>query len=192
MRVKNISGFLALTVFVTLVIAGSGKASDASDAKAPKIGTVNMQVILDSSEAGKKALADLKAKAEKEKDNLEKKFEAVKKFEKELESQRLVAKEGTLSEKEAELKRLRRDLEATKEDTQTGFQKTQAQIMRKLVGDVNRIIKEYSKKNGYTVVFEKGDSQNMMAGFVIYADEATDISPAIVKAYDEEQKASKK
>jgi Skp family chaperone for outer membrane proteins len=64
--------------------------------------------------------------------------------------------------------------------------------MRKLVADVNRIIKDYAKKNGYTMVVEKGDSPNMMGGFVIYADESVDISSAIVKMFDEEQKAGKK
>jgi outer membrane protein len=191
MRVKNCLGFFAVAAFYTIIIAGPGTAADASEVKT-KIGTVNIQVILDGSEAGKKALAELKSKAEKEKDNLEKKLEAVKKLEKEIESQRLVAKEGALSEKEQELKRLRRDLEASKEDTQTSFQKMQGQIMRKLVGDVNRIIKEYARKNGYTLVLDKGESPNMMGGFVIYADDSVDISSAIVKAYDEEQKAGKK
>lgn len=192
MRAKNVLGFCALSAFCIVVTAGSGTAASASEVKATKIGTVNIQVILDGSEAGKKALTELKSRAEKEKENLEKKLEAVKKLEKEIESQRLVAKEGALNEKEQELKRLRRDLDATKEDTQTSFQKMQAQIMRKLVGDANRIIKEYAKKNGYTLVLEKGDSPNMMGGFVIYADDAVDISAAIVKMYDEEQKAGKK
>lgn len=191
MRVSKFFGFFAVAATCAITLAGTGSAADASDVKV-KIGTVNIQVILDNSEAGKKALAELKAKAEKEKDNLEKKLEAVKKLEKEIEGQRLVAKEGALNEKEQELKRLRRDLEATKEDTQSGFQKMQAQIMRKLVGDVNRIIKEYAKKNAYTVVLDKGDAPNMIGGAVIYADEAVDISSAIVKAYDEEQKAGKK
>lgn len=191
MRAKNVLGFCAAATFLMILIAGPGTAADASEVKT-KIGTVNIQGVLDNSEAGKKALADLKSKAEKEKENLEKKLEAVKKLEKEIESQRLVAKEGALSEKEQELKRLRRDLEATKEDSQTSFQKLQAQIMRKLVGDVTRIIREYAKKNGYTMVLEKGESPNMIAGFVLYADEAVDISSAIVKVYDEEQKAGKK
>lgn len=191
MRVSKFFGFFAVAATCAITLAGTGSAADASDVKV-KIGAVNIQVILDNSEAGKKALAELKAKAEKEKDNLEKKLDAVKKLEKEIEGQRLVAKEGALNEKEQELKRLRRDLEATKEDTQSGFQKMQAQIMRKLVGDVNRLIKEYAKKNAYTVVFDKGDAPNMIGGAVIYADEAVDISSAIVKAYDEEQKAGKK
>ena len=191
MNVKKVFGLCAVAAFCMIIIAGPGTAADASEVKG-KIGTVNIQVILDGSEAGKKALAELKAKAEKEKENLEKKLEAVKKFEKEIESQRLVAKEGALSEKEQELKRLRRDFDAAKEDTQTSFQKMQAQIMRKLVTDVNRIIKDYAKKNGYTMVVEKGDSPNMMGGFVIYADDSVDISSAIVKMFDEEQKASKK
>ena len=191
MRAKNILGFCAVAAFCMIIIAGPGTAADASEVKT-KIGTVNIQIILDGSEAGKKALAELKGKAEKEKENLEKKLEAVKKLEKEIESQRLVAKEGTLGEKEQELKRLRRDLDASKEDTQTSFQKMQAQMMRKLVADVNRIIKDYAKKNGYTIVLEKGDSPNMMGGFVIYADDSVDISPAIVKMFDEEQKAGKK
>lgn len=191
MRAKNVLGFCASAAFCMVIIAGPGTAADASEVKT-KIGTVNIQVILDGSEAGKKALAELKAKAEKEKENIEKKMEAVKKLEKEIESQRLVAKEGALNDKEQDLKRLRRDFDATQEDTKSSFQKTQAQMMRKLFGDVNRIIKEYARKNGYTIVFEKGDSPNMMGGFVIYADDAVDISPAIVKMYDEEQKAGKK
>jgi len=172
---------LALAQFNTPAFAADGK-----------VAGVNIQKVLDESEAGKKALTELKARADKEKQNFDKKVEAIKKLEKDIESQRMVAKEGAMAEKEQQLKGMKRDFDAYREDTQQTLQKLQGQTMRKLLADVKRIIKEYAKKNGYSLIVEKGDDAAAISGFVLYLDESADVTAAIVRAYNDDVKAGNK
>ncbi|MBI5815237.1 MAG: OmpH family outer membrane protein [Nitrospinae bacterium] len=180
------------TIMAALFCAAAVLATPKISAADSKIGGVNIQKVLDDSEAGKKALTELKDRADKEKDHLEKKLDAIKKLEKDIESQKMVAKEGAIVEKEQELKKLKRELDAFREDTSQTLQKAQGQTMRKLITDVRRIIKDYAKKNGYTLIVEKGDDAAMVSGFVMYLDESADITGAVIKAYDEETRQGKK
>ncbi|MBI4665869.1 MAG: OmpH family outer membrane protein [Nitrospinae bacterium] len=191
---KKEKGLYGLVTAIFLMFAASLMAAPGAKAetKAVKVGGVNIQTVLDNSEAGKKALTELKAKAEKERGILEKKLDSIKKLEKDIESQRMVAKPEAINEKEQELKNLKRELDAYREDTQQNFQKIQAQTMRKIVNDISRIIKDYGKKNGYTLIMEKGEGSQVVGGFVLYMDEAVDLTESIVKIYDEETRAGGK
>jgi len=157
-----------------------------------KIGGVNLQAILDGSDAGKKALDELKAKAEKERAILQEKQENVKKMEKEIEQQRLMLSQTALMDKSRKLRHLKREFELYKEDTQQILQGEQAQVMRKLLGEVMVVIKEYGEKNGYTMIFEKGEAANAMGGFVLYMDKSVDLTSEIIKIYNEKQGAGGK
>lgn len=171
-------------VFGVVSFAGAGRAFAET-----KIGGVNIQAVLDNSEAGKKSLAELKGKAEKEKGVLEQKLDSIKKLDKELEASKLVAREGALADKETDLRKQKRDLELYRDDIQQTLQKTQSTIMRKLLSDIMRITKEYAQKNGFTLVVERGDtSSTVLGGVVLYLDQAADITNIVIQIYDQEYK----
>ncbi|MGK7346554.1 MAG: OmpH family outer membrane protein [Candidatus Nitrospinota bacterium M3_3B_026] len=184
-RITRIPLTLALAAMLALTaFPGPSRAADA-----PKIGGVNLQDILDGSKAGQEALAELKEQAEKERKALQNKQEAVQKLKKEIDQQRLMLSTAAIMEKERRLRRMQRELELYRDDIQELLQTAQARVMRKLLDDVMTIIKEYGEKHGYTMILEKGEAANVMGGFVLYMDEAVDLTPEIIRIYDEKKKS---
>lgn len=177
----------ALTLAAILSLQLFPLPSEAADA--PKIGGVNLQEILDRSRAGQEALAGLKEQAERERKILKEKQDAAQNLKKEIDQQRLMLSATAMMEKERKLRRLQRELELYREDTQELLQTTQAQVMRKLLGDVMSIIKDYGEKHGYTMILEKGEAANVMGGFVLYMDEAADLTSEIIRIYDEKKES---
>ncbi|VAX17985.1 hypothetical protein MNBD_NITROSPINAE04-132 [hydrothermal vent metagenome] len=155
-----------------------------------KIGSVNIQSVLNSSEAGKYAVEKLKASMEKEAGVLKSKQEAFKRLEKDFEQQRMVSRPEALEEQERELLKMKRDLEAYSQDTRRMFQRSQTRVTNKIMVEIRQIIKGYAKKNNYTMIVEDSDTPTPYGGFVIYVDDASDITPAIIKIYNDQFKAS--
>lgn len=176
-------------IIAAMALAVSVFSLDTAEAQSSKVGGVDLQTILDSSLAGQEALKELKAKADKEREVLQGKQDEMKKLEKEMEQQRLMLSPKALAEKDRKYRRLKRELELYKEDVQYTLQGAQAQVMRKLLKDVLDIIREYGKKNGYTMILEKGEAANALGGFVLYMDSAVDLTPEIIKIFDERYKS---
>ncbi len=173
-------------MFIAATIAVSSTGSIALASDAVKIGGINLQYILDNTVAGKEALAKLKVRAEKETIILQKKQDAVKHLESELQQQRMMMRESTLTEKESNLRRMKRELELFQQDTRELLQQGQGKVMRALLKDIMRIIKDYAAKNEYTMIIEMGGGANLLGSIVLYMDKAVDLTSTVIKLYDEE------
>ena len=147
----------------------------ASIAKDFKLGTFDIHKIVRDSKNAKNAAAlltkDLEAKratlVEKQKDLISLKAD----FDKAPASDRK-AKQEKLAEATKEYKRLAADLdEAHKKKT--------AEINQKVLLDLRAVITALAKKEGYTLIMEKGS--------VYLADDEYDITDKIIKAYDQKK-----
>ena len=174
--------FVAL-LFMTIIWVST------ADAAAPKLGAVNLQIVLDKSDAGKKALESLKSRAVHERKVLEQKRDAIINLEKELDSQKMMMRPETISEKERALKKLKREFKLYREDTESMFKQEQGRVMRKVINDIMRVIKKYGKDNGYTLIMEKGDGANMGGPVVLYIDSSIDLTADVIKILNKEEKA---
>lgn len=161
-----------------------------ADAAEVKIGAVNIQSVLNDSEAGIQAIEKLKVKMEKESRILKAKQDVYKKLAQDFEQQRLVSRPEVLEEKERDLIKIKRELEAYGQDTRRMFQQSQKRMTGKIMTDIRVIIKDYAKKNNYTMMVENSDTPTPFGGFVIYVDDAADITSAIIKIYNEQYKAN--
>jgi outer membrane protein len=147
--------------------------------QSPKIGIVNVQQALVTTQEGKKAVADLNAKIQPK----QKEFEARRQEVSQLEGQ--FARASLLSEdKKAALsreiddkkKRLDRDTQDAEEDLRNQQQQMLQSISQKLLAAIGR----YGKENNFTVILASGDPNAQ----VLYAASESDITAAIVNAYD--------
>ena len=172
-------------VFVIMFAITMNKETRAQDT-ALKLAVVNMQTILNKSEAGVAAVKMLKALAEKETKALQEKQKALKKLETEFEKQRIVSKPAVLEKKEREIIRARRELELSKEDTRRNVQRTQARETQRVVNEVRKLLAEYAKINGYTMVLEKNDNASPIGSAVLFADPTLDITADIVQLYNKQ------
>ena len=55
------------------------------------------------------------------------------------------------------------------------------QLINSVAGKVGALMTDYAQKHGYTLVLDAGDQQNAM---VLYAVPSTDITKAIIDAYN--------
>ncbi|MBF0169759.1 MAG: OmpH family outer membrane protein [Nitrospinae bacterium] len=176
--------FTLLAVVLLLAVPSAARAAD-------KIGGVNLQKVLDDSVAGKAAVLSLRGRAEKESNKLKAMQDEIEKLRKEIDQGKIMLRPDALQDKQNDLRRKEREFKLYQEDTRSSIQQEQGQTMRKILEDVMRIIKEYGKKNGFTLILEQGDSPAMGGPVVLYMDKTVDVTPQIISLYDAETKGKK-
>ncbi len=154
-----------------------------------KIGSVNLQILINESDMGLDAIKKMKANIERENNILKGKQKAYKKLEQDLEQQRMMSRPEVLEEKEQELLRKKREIELYKQDTRRTIQRHQARVTSGIVKKVKAVIVDYAKANGYSLILEGSEGPAKMGGFIIYASEKVDLTNTILKLFNEKYKA---
>jgi outer membrane protein len=164
--------------------AAAAAAQQAAPAAAPapagliKIAVIDTEKILLSSQAGKKAVADLKKLQEQKETELRGKAQELKDLQTKISEGRLSLAQDKLAElskqyeeKEIALRRLQDD--ATRE-----LNKKRDEMLAQIDNRVMPVINQAGKDLGYTLIFRKFESG------LIYADEAIDITAIIIQRLD--------
>jgi len=160
-----------IAVFATIVsvsLCGGAFAADAG-----KLGYVDIQKVLNLSNAGKDAKEQLTVKVKKYQDEINRKQEEMKKLKDELEKKGSVLSESAKSAKEKSYQQLLKDLQRLQKDAQEDLQAKDEELTRKILTDIEKIVQDYGRKNGYTFIFIRNDS-------MIYADEGAEITDQIL------------
>jgi outer membrane protein len=76
----------------------------------------------------------------------------------------------------------KKQLDRDTQDAQSDFQGDIQQLMNNVATKVGALMTDYAEKHGYTLVLDAGDQQNAT---VLYAVPSTDITKAIIDAYNE-------
>lgn len=181
--------FLIIAAALFLGIGGPCPAQAAET----KIGVVNMSSVVNDSAAGLDALNDLKSMAEKENATLKRKQESLRAAEKELEQlqKSSVAKPQAVAEKESEVFKARRELEIYQEDTRRALQTAQNRSLGALLNNIKKIIADYAKQNGYTLILKQDDSPPPFEGAVMYADNSVELTATVIRIFNQQYQASK-
>jgi len=174
----------AIAAVMFLVVSATG-----AHAAEIKIGSVNMQTIINESDMGIDAIKEMKAKIEKENKILKGKQTAYKKLEQDLEQQRMMSRPEVLEEKEQELLRMKREVELYKQDTRRSIQRHQARVTSDIVKKVKAVVKGYAKANGYSLILEGSEGPAKMGGFIVYASKEVDLTNTITKLFNKKYKA---
>jgi outer membrane protein len=141
-----------------------------------KLGVIDTQKILRESKAAKAAQSVFMKELEAKRAVYQAKEKEIRLLEEELKSadQKMTAetrnkKAEKLAQEVKELKRLGADMEEE-------LKKKEVELTRSLLSEIGQIVRTFSKKEHYTVIFEKSS--------VIVADDAIDITDRIIKLYD--------
>lgn len=149
-----------------------------------KVGAVSMQAILVNCDYGKAMDARMKAKFEPMQKDLEKDATAIKKLESELKNQDLALKLEAKQDKQREFRRKVRDhqdsVTAFRQKLQAETQKLQQPILQKII----KVVNEYGKANGYSLIFE-------MSNVALFVADGVDITDKIVGELNKLKKAGK-
>ncbi len=150
-------------------------------ASAPvKVGTIHIQNAIIGTKDGQKAAAELQARFDPKRKELEQKRGEIEQLQTQL-------RNGSNTMSEEQKQKLYRDIDTrTKslnrdtEDAQAEFEQEQNRVLQKLGQSIMGLITKYSRDNGYAVIFDVSNPQSP----VLYVSDAVDITAEIVKLYD--------
>ena len=153
-----------------------------------KIGVISFQKIIDKSDAGKKATAEINKRGKEMEASLKKKGEEIEAIKKKLEREALVMSKEMREEKEREIRISINDFKTLKNKYMADFKQHEARLVRDIQKEVLQIVKEMGKKEGFLVIFEKRESG------VLYSPDTIDITDRLIQRYNAvfSKKASQK
>jgi outer membrane protein len=171
---------LAATLAVPAVWAQTGNAAQADPAPA-KVGVLNMEVAITSTQEGKQAASELNAKfapRQTELQNLEKQIQDI--------QTRLQTTSNTLSDAEKlrlqeQGQQLTRTYQRKQQEAREDLQDAQQDMINSLGRKLMTVLDKYSAENGYAVIIDTSSQQTP----VIYASRGIDVTQDIVKLYDQ-------
>jgi outer membrane protein len=168
----------AVLVIVMVLALGSF----AFAAEKVKIGVVNLQRVVNESEAGKKATSQLEAVIKERQAKIDEKQVEFEKLQKEMEQKATVLSEDAMKKRKEEIQKKERDLKRLISDSNAELQKLQREKQLGIQKELDALITKIGKDNGYTIILPNE--------VVLYYDDAMDMTDLVIKDYDETAKAA--
>ena len=119
-----------------------------------KIGFINLQEIMQESNAGKKAADDFKKYYEKETQEIKAAEKELKKMKEDLEKQGSIMTQSSRNEKEAAYQKKMRDYQLLVNDTNEELKKRDQEMTQKLMPGIIKIVRSIAEKEKYTLVLD--------------------------------------
>jgi outer membrane protein len=159
---------LALSMLSLFYFSSLSLAADVA-----KIGVIDLQKILENSEAGKSIQADLKAQKEKMELDLKQKGTEIEAIGKRLERESMVMSKDMREDKEREQRIKINDFKTLQKKYRTELQKLEAQLMNDLQDNLKNLVETMGKKEGYLMIINKLG--------VLYAPSSIDITDKVIQ-----------
>lgn len=140
-----------ISIIITIFLVGH----DAFAADVAKIGVIDLQKILETSAAGKFIQSKLKNAKDKMEANLKKKGTEIENIRKRLERESMVMGKEKREEKERESRIKINDFKSLQKKYRSDLQKLEGQLMNQLKDDIDEIVNEIGKKEGYLLIINK-------------------------------------
>jgi outer membrane protein len=147
-----------------------------------KIGYVDLQRALNDSESGKRAKERFKKEVDRLQVDLQKQKEDLETLKTQLEKKALVMKEEERRNLEKDYQRKLRDFERNYKDSQGELQLQDNELTAELLRELQKVIEEYGRERGYTVILERSSSS------VLYGAADVDLTDEIIDAYNKSRR----
>ncbi len=144
------NGLMILTLMTVLAILLYGSYAGAAE----KTGFIDMRRIMLNSDAGKKATAELTKLYEKDRGKIQAKEAELKKLKEELDKQKAVLTESAMKEKEAAYQKKFRDYQLLVKDANEEMQARDQELSKKLVPEIIKVLKTVGDKEKYTMIVD--------------------------------------
>jgi Skp family chaperone for outer membrane proteins len=141
-----------------------------------KVGVVNAQEILAKTKKGVEIQKRLESLQQRKQQEMQTKQDEIKKLEKDVVSPAL--NQETREKKSLELQTKRKNLKRFIEDAQNEIQRESQKELVELEKAVMPLIDQIGKSKGFTIIFD------ITRPGIVYFDEAIDITPEVIKAFD--------
>ncbi len=146
-----------------------------------KVGYVDLQKVLNLSNSGKAAKEQLSEKVKKYQEEINKKQEELKKLKDALEKQSQYLSEKAKGEKEKDYQQSLKEFQRLTKDAQEELQAKDEELTRRILGEIEKVVQDYGRKNDYTIIFIRNES-------MLFAHEKADLTDTILKTFDSVKK----
>lgn len=170
MRRIILAGILACCIAATPVFAAD-----------VKLGYIDMQRALNSSEAGKEAKEQLAARVKKYQDEINTKQEEIKKIKDDLEKQGMLLSESARASKEKDYQQRLKEFQRFTKDAQDELQGKDEEYTRKILEGMEKVIQEFGRKNGFSFIFVKNEG-------MLFVDEKADVTQEVLTLFNASRK----
>lgn len=143
-----------------------------------KIGVVDIDQALNSTEEGKAAREELSRKQREAQGKLEPMVERFKEMQEELKSKRFVLSEEALYQKQLDLVELKTEIDNRAKELEDKFKVDKERLEGPLRKKLISIVEEIGKEKGFSLILARG------AGGMLYNREALDITDMVIERFN--------
>jgi outer membrane protein len=158
--------------------AGAGAPAGGAAPTLMRVAVIDTEKILLSSQAGKKAIAELKKIQEAKEGELRSKQQEIKDMQEKIQQGRLSLAQDKLAEMEKQLEDREIAMRRLSDDATRDLNKKKDELLGGIDEKVMPVINQIGHEQGYTMIFRKFESG------LIYADEAIDITASVIQRLD--------
>jgi outer membrane protein len=173
-------------LLIGALAAGMVPASYAQTAAAPagplKLGLVSFQDVVTQTNEFQRNFAELQKKYDPKRQELKALGDEIDTLTKQLEAQGASLSDTERATRAKTIDDKKKRAQRTADDAQKDFQDEMQQMFNSTASKVGEVLMDYAKQQGYTLVLDGGEQQQ--GPFVLYSVPSTDISKAIVDAYN--------
>jgi outer membrane protein len=178
---------LVLTLASGFALAAAAQTSPAPAAAAPagpvKVAVIEFQASVSSTNEFQRDYADLQKKYEPKRTQLKTMSDEIGGLEKQLQSSGATLSDADRATKAKTIDDKKKQAQRFAEDAQTDLGGELNDVYNKVASKVYETLSTYSQSQGYTMVMDASESQQQ-APIVLYHVENSDISKAVVEAYN--------
>jgi len=187
---KRLLSFVSVLAFASVAAVGqtaSAPAAKPAAAAAPaagptKVAVIAFQAAVSQTNEFQRDFADMQKKYDPKRQQLKVLSDQIDTLTKQLQDQGTQLSESDRATKARTLDEKKKQLDRDSQDAQSDFQGDMQQVINGVAGKVGALMTDYAKSHGYTLVLDASDQQNAT---VLYAVPSTDITKAIIDAYNE-------
>ena len=165
---KSVKWFVATSLLLFIFNTNSLFAANVA-----KIGVIDLQKVLETSNAGKAIQAELKKQKDKMESDLKQKGTDIEKISKRLERESMVMSKEMREEKQREQRIKINDFKTLQKKYRADLQKLEVQLMNQLQDDLKGLVESIGKKGGYLLIVNKH--------IVLYSPGSIDITNDLIK-----------
>jgi outer membrane protein len=153
----------------------------ASDDQAIKIGIVDIEQAISSTEEGKAAREEFQRKQREAEAKVQPMVERYRTLEEELKTKKFVLSDDALYQKQLDLAEMRNEIQSRMREIEGQLQVDQKRLEGPLVQKLEGIIEELGKSQGFTLIIRRG------APGLLYAREALDVTEMVIERYNKKK-----
>jgi len=181
----------ALVLCLATVLTAAGQAPAAAKPAAPaatagapptaKVAVIEFQAAVAQTNDFQRQLADLQKKYDPKRTQLKALNDEIDKLTKELQDQGAQLSDAERANRARTIDEKKKQLDRDTQDAQSDFQGDMQQVINSVAAKVGALMTDYAKSHGYTLVLDASEEQNAT---VLYAVPSTDITKAVIEAYN--------